>query len=862
MPIVAIREVEFQQRALERFDLFLQALEEPRAKYEKGLKVKLEHPDVDLQLKDFAAEAWEYLRINRLVGRPDKPYSLRETGDRQPVPNCTFKLPTGGGKTYLAAAAVARLMTQYVRGDEIKFVLWVVPSEAIYAQTKANLSDREHPYRQLLDRVSGGRVRILEKDSPLDARDLVGQLSVMLLMLPSANRETKEALRIFRDRGNVNGFLPDDDDRPAHEKLWKQVPNLDYVQQGVFGDPSVGLIRSSLGNALRLLRPVIVMDEGQKAFSPLAYQTLYGFNPRFLLELSATPKDATERWSNWLTDIRGTDLEKEQMIKMPLILHAEESTDWRDCLRKALERTKELQAAADRLRDDTNRYIRPILLVQVERTGKSHEDGKEVHAEQARAHLISLGLEPEAVRLKTAEVNEIQGLDLLATDCPVRAIITKSALQEGWDCPFAYVLCSLIPVTSISAMTQMVGRILRQPHASDTGMELLDQCYVFTNFAQTARVFEAIKKGLEGEGMGDLAGKIKLSSGEREGPQVLERKRRDAFANLDYYLPKVTIADRNGLREIDWESDILGEIDWSAIDVSEQAKGLAKTLDTAWGSTVAIGLDILKGQRGTTVESSPLAPDKFNLTYAVRVLGKDVPNPFIGARIIKGFLDVLRSEGWTEEELGLQQRYVTERIVAHTKSQIEAACRKVFVEALASHKIRFNLRAPAGVWQVPEEDPITVSGLLGRDDGNNWQFNLFDPVQKTELNGFEYKVASYIDKSQALEWWYRNVAREGGYALQGWRKNRMYPDFILAKRRGGNHEWVVLETKGEHLERYHDTEYKEALVKALVEAYESQRNLPAVGELELVGEGQTFDCRILMETGWEQSLAALLTHTD
>ena len=47
--------------------------------------------------------------------------------------------------------------------------------------------------------------------------------------------------------------------------------------------------------------------------------------------------------------------------------------------------------------------------------------------------------------------------------CPVRFIITVQKLREGWDCPFAYVLCSLRETRSATAIEQIVGRILRLP---------------------------------------------------------------------------------------------------------------------------------------------------------------------------------------------------------------------------------------------------------------------------------------------------------------------------------------------------------------------------------------------------------------
>lgn len=95
------------------------------------------------------------------------------------------------------------------------------------------------------------------------------------------------------------------------------------------------LIKDSLGNVMRLIRPIIVMDEGHRAVSDLAFATLYGFNPSFVLELTATPKDKQPRdktkpvvYANVLVDILGADLDREGMIKMPLNVLVKGGKDW------------------------------------------------------------------------------------------------------------------------------------------------------------------------------------------------------------------------------------------------------------------------------------------------------------------------------------------------------------------------------------------------------------------------------------------------------------------------------------------------------------------------------------------------------
>jgi len=369
---------EYQQTVLDTLDLYLDELRTQLTRADKVRKANEGETDADLirEVPDFPKATWERLKAqDRLpASRGNVPYSGREDGIGNDVPTICLKIPTGGGKTLLAANAVSRIMGRYLQRN-YGFVLWIVPNEAIYSQTRKQLTNREHSYRQILDRAAAGRVKILEKDDPLNRMDVESQLCVMLLMLQSANRETKETLRLFRDRGNVHGFFPAGDDVVAHFELLGRIPNL-----SCYGDRNnMGAVaHESLGNVLRLVRPVVVMDEGHKAYTTNAMNTLFDFNPCFVLELSATPKDRPKdtppRYANWLVDVRGGALQREEMIKLPINVKVKAGSDWKVCLRESLDHLGTLQSHADKLRANTSRYIRPILLVQVERTGKDQRE--------------------------------------------------------------------------------------------------------------------------------------------------------------------------------------------------------------------------------------------------------------------------------------------------------------------------------------------------------------------------------------------------------------------------------------------------------------------------------------------------------
>jgi type III restriction enzyme len=56
-------------------------------------------------------------------------------------------------------------------------------------------------------------------------------------------------------------------------------------------------------------------------------------------------------------------------------------------------------------------------------------------------------------------------------------IITVEALKEGWDCPFAYVLCSVANIGSATDIEQLLGRVLRMPYAETRTQEALNRAY-------------------------------------------------------------------------------------------------------------------------------------------------------------------------------------------------------------------------------------------------------------------------------------------------------------------------------------------------------------------------------------------------
>lgn len=861
------RQLDYQDRVLSTLDAYLDLLKEKKARADKVAALAAQDPDLGIAIPDFSKEAWEAMKAAGKLpaSRAAIPFSPRVDGCGRPVPNAVLKVPTGGGKTWLAVSAVSRVMGRYLDRNT-GFVLWIVPNEAIYTQTLKHLKDRQHPYRQALDRAAAGRVKIMEKTDRLDARDVETNLCVMLLMLQSANRETQDSLKMFQDRGDVHGFFPPEGEQQAHKAAIELTPNL-AAYTGMFP-----MVKDSLGNALRVIRPVVVMDEGHRAISDLAFSTLYGFNPCFVLELTATPQDVQPRggrnpregrYANVLVEVTGRELDREGMIKMPLNLDPRQGNDWKATLNAALAKLNALDAEARKLRADTGRYIRPIMLIQVERTGADQRESGHIHAEDVKDWLLTAGFDQAEIAIKTAQQNDLndpENQDLLSPTNRVRAIITKQALQEGWDCPFAYVLCSLAASANLKAMTQLVGRILRQPGALKTGVEALDECHVITHHADTATVVGAIKDGLEQDGLGDLVLRVTQDDKSASGKATRTIKRRPAFATTEIYLPKVMVVEDGEARELDYETDVLAAIDWRGFDPKEIAERIPENAQAAESQLQRIRLaedgDELFVGETVAANTEVLA---FDPAHAVRMISDIVPNPFVGREIVGATLAALRARGFDDAKLGLLASLIVEELRKGLDVARNARAEALFKAEVAAGRIQFRLRLDGRNWRMPfsieTTEPENARQLLNRA-GGPLEKSLFAPVYENELNSDERDVAVYLDGEKTLAWWHRNVARTQ-YGIQGWKKAKIYPDFIFAVQRQGEAKRItVLETKGDQLDNL-DTAYKREALAFLSEHFQWDEATP-VGELELVNNGETVEGTLILMSEWRAQLPAYL----
>ncbi len=792
---------EFQVRAMNRVKTYLQHLHDLRL---KSRQIAAEYgPEMAL---DFPAKAWEKMDgFHRL-------YKSRPDGLGRPLPCFCLKVPTGGGKTFLAVKTIDLINTGYLKKRE-GLILWVVPTTQIYRQTIKSLRNRDHPYRQHLDIASAGRTLILEKGDRFTPQDVSENLVVMMLMLPSASRKNKETLRMFRDSGGFGEFFPREDDAQGNEALLKAIPNLDAFdsQNGFWGR----LVKTSLGNTLRLLNPIVILDEGHKAYSETAQDTLCGFNPSILVEFSATPPQG----SNILVDVTGIELNREEMIKFDLHVFNKASPDWKDALLDSHRKLEELAIKARDYHSQAGARIRPICLIQVERTGKDQRGLGKIHSEDVREHLTKIiGIPAEEVAVKTSEKDELKDVDdiggLMSPDCRIRYIITKQALQEGWDCAFAYVLSILTNPGSKTALTQLVGRILRQPYARKTGVKELDESYVYCFQHKGAELLEEIRKGFRGEGLGDLVGRVAVedeATGAGEPERLCEVRENLRPAAGQVILPVFVMRDGAGWRKVSYEMDIASRIDWSLADLSP-LHGLTLSMieEKDVEQVAAVSEDVSRVIAVKEMASLRTGVLRLDPVFTARHLLDIVPNPWRAYEFGQAVLTHLQGR-YDHKVVVNNFVFIIEELRKHMATEKDRLAEAVFKELVSTDQLRFLVIANDLHWKLPKKRKDRPP-WLPKNTGAPLERSLFDLVHD-DLNEMEKRVAWYLDDQDKLLFWFRNVPKRD-YGVQGWRRGKVYADFIFTdidETGDGFNRVFVVETKGIHLKGSEDTEYKKTL---------------------------------------------------
>lgn len=427
-----------------------------------------------MQLKQYQQDALnqlsQFLQLSRDMPSekafaqmlPDVRY--KNPDNQWSIPYVCVRIPTGGGKTLLAAHSVARAAKDYL-DCERPVVLWLVPSKTIKAQTVEALNKRNHAYRAALDAAFQREVLVLDAEqfTQIKPQDWGSKTIVVVSTIQNFRVDDTAGRKIYAHHELLEPHFARLPENANLEKI-----SANDVQENGLSAQAVGKVKCSFANLLAAYRPLVIVDEAHNARTALTFETLRRVNPSAIVEFTATPNEDKNHGSNIIFHVGAAALKAEQMIKLPIYVQDHSKHSWEEIVDAAVVQRADLAAKAQHEPD----YIRPIVLFQAE-----NKNG-EVTVEKLRDYLSgSLNIAPEKIAVVTGTQRELDGIDVLSPTCPIEFVITVEALKEGWDCPFAYVFCSLQNVNSAKDAEQLLGRVLRMPYAKQRMVEDLNWAY-------------------------------------------------------------------------------------------------------------------------------------------------------------------------------------------------------------------------------------------------------------------------------------------------------------------------------------------------------------------------------------------------
>lgn len=763
------------------------------------------------------------------------------------VPHVCMKVPTGGGKTFMACSAIKRIFDEMPK-DKHKVVVWLVPSDPILVQTIKTLSDVNHPYRQKLEADFTGRVGIYTKEQLLNGQNFTPDtvremLTVCILSYGSLRIDSrkKDVRKVYQENGNLLRFAEYFNDK---ETLLAETPDTALIQ------------------VLRQLAPVTIVDESHNAESDLSIEMLNRLNPSFVLDLTATPRQN----SNVICYVDARELKKEHMVKLPVVVY--NRTSRQSVIQDAVQLRGSIEKQAIAEETVGGEYIRPIVLFQAQPNIRGKESDTYQKIKQT---LIEMGIPEEEIAIKTSEIDDLGKTDLMSRDCKIKYIITVNALKEGWDCPFAYILASLANKTSTVDVEQIVGRILRQPYAKTHSAPLLNTSYVLTCSNDFRNTLENIVAGLNKAGfsrkdyrLGELISEEKSVAQETpEEPAVqLEIQetelQEDDFSDISIEelkkqfetsgdKPSVSVENmiqqatsrtqqydlelenndnfgftggelgdmlkQNAIQECYKEDvaklripqffrqttpDLFGE-DYELLEPENLSEGFSLngqdsqvSFELATGEMYRVDLQ----EQGDAVPKYKRA-SKSESEYLREYLAKLPPETKINSCTDMICRQINRNNRYATSDINAYVHKIVENMtedeIAAMETAIPVYAKKIQqkIESLeeAYRKQQFYKWLDSGKI-VCRENYAFPSVITPADTIDSIPYSLYE-AEKNDMNNFEARVLDYIVSLNNVEWWHRIIDRKG-FRINGFTNH--YPDFIIKTKSG---KIVIVETKGD-----------------------------------------------------------------
>jgi len=762
------------------------------------------------------------------------------------TPRVCIKIPTGGGKTLLAAHSIKIALQLWCEKDN-GIVLWFVPSETIRKQTVEALKENRHPYRVALDDQFKGKVKIFDLDEKFNIRpsDVEGNTCIIVGTIQSFVKEDTSKYNVYKDNENLEEHFS----RMNKAKM----ADMEKTDDGKRA-------KYSFANLLFYYRPIMIVDEAHKVVTDLSKETQGRINPAAIIEWTATPKSD----NNTLFAVRAMELKEEEMIKLPIALV--EHNGWENAVIDAIARRAMLEKEAEKEKEK----IRPILLFQAQSKNLPQ------NVEFLKNYLVdTANLPEEEIKIATGDQKELDNINLFDENQQTRFIITVEALKEGWDCSFAYVLCSLANVKSDTSIAQLLGRVMRMPYAKTRKSAALNKAYAFVVSPSFSEAAAALTEKLKEKGFDEQEAK---SFVQQEFPII------DSLPFNQVKLSgKIDKKDLPSNIEIDKDNTLFFKPETTDDDIKKICEKVDKQQAQAIGQKFSIFKKINAEQTPASkgepfkvprlrfeaqgemlfadsetifecfdwdlheYDTCKLTESEFDIKEApgkgffIDIDGNSLKYSEAGKEQLLPFMEDI--DVWTNANLirwldihikqddipRTSMLFWLEKIITHLTKSRNISITKLMVAKFALlNRLHAKItvarnKAKEKSYELFSEKgrkefsfDYTVSFSAGMYDGvplyqggyafkKHYFGNKKVPAFDGKIDGEEFKCAQAIDTSDSVRYWLRNVERHSVSFRLPLHNGNFYPDFIAILN---DDRILIVEYKGKHLLESPDTKKK------------------------------------------------------
>lgn len=357
-----------------------------------------------------------------------------EVDEKQPPFEAVLDAATGVGKTYILTGA----MEFFAAAHDVRDFVVVTPGRTILEKTRDNFTPG-HP------------------------KSLLGPMSFTPAVITSENFATASTRVAMEDDTQIKVYVFT---VQALLKPESKVGRRTHKFQEGLGSEFYAHLQS-------LQRLVAFADEHHTYYGPAFSKAVRELNPRVLVGLTATPAKKTPKEQIIFRYPLAAAI-ADKLVKTPVIVGRKD--DRTDPLTKLTDGVILLQAKADAVAAYSSATgatpVQPVMLIVAKDIADADEYGAILRSGEffggaySDAVLVVHSKSPDAALAALAEVEDPAS--------PVRIIISVGMLKEGWDVRNVYVIASMRSSVSEILTEQTLGRGMRLPFGSYTGIEILD----------------------------------------------------------------------------------------------------------------------------------------------------------------------------------------------------------------------------------------------------------------------------------------------------------------------------------------------------------------------------------------------------